>query len=212
MPLSYAETQAILAALRGDMQRMIATEMRKQTGVVGGTYTSPTLTIDQHGKILYAADGGGGSQLLALYRQSSGTTIPSTNVLTIVNFNDRVFDADWEAGGSGYVTTGASWTFTAPADGWYLFHPHVVLQVDTNDWLVGDIAELYAGETAGDGFIYRFTRTALTAHSQQSIHMHGLHTVQLSSGGTTSGAWARQSSSIDRATITGETRIAIWKA
>lgn len=212
MPLSYADTQAILAALRGDMKRMVAEEARKQTGVVAGYYTSANIGVNEFGDVTYAASGGGGSSLYAVYRVNSDYNIPNTGVLTKVNFQSRIYDRDWEAGGSGYVTTGSNWVFTAPTAGWYLLHAQIAMRVaDSTDWLTGDIADLYVGTTGATGFVYRFTQTALTANTQQNFHMSGFNAVNLSAAGTAA-VWVSQDSDIDRKAIATESRVAIWKA
>jgi hypothetical protein len=49
------------------------------------------------------------------YSSNAGTAI-GTGSATIVNFEDQEYDS---GGGSPLVTTGASWKFTAPTDGYY---------------------------------------------------------------------------------------------
>lgn len=85
--MTHAETQAILAALRGDMQRMIDTALRNQTGVVpGGPYSS--FTVGQDGRVTWA---GSGSSVFCHVSRSSTQSISSGST-TSVQWNNEVED------------------------------------------------------------------------------------------------------------------------
>lgn len=51
--------------------------------------------------------------IVAVYATDAGQSIPTGTGMTIVNFEDAVYDP------RGLVTTGASWAFTCPAAGLY---------------------------------------------------------------------------------------------
>jgi hypothetical protein len=90
------------------------------TGVVPGYNARVGATFLPNGKARYVAAGG---LFLAKYGVDTGFTATTGNV-TRVNF-----DYVWDDFGPPYVTTGASWHFTPPANAWYAFTVQLQLEI-----------------------------------------------------------------------------------
>ncbi len=99
----------------------------------------------------------------------------TTAVTTIVNFEDVTFDP-WSA-----VTVGASWAFTAPADGFYQVSALVEFATTVN-WVVGERAQL---QVYKNGALYALLdaqeNNGATTHN---VILQGDDVIQLTAGDT----------------------------
>ncbi len=123
-------TRLTLAEQREQIRAIVQEELRGKTGVAaGGPYGS--FTVNDQGLITWA--GVGGSIIAACRKTSAQDAVDST--LTRVNFNSIIYDPH------STITTGSSWVFTAPADGYYTFFAQLSLKVSI-DWTDDRLAEL----------------------------------------------------------------------
>jgi hypothetical protein len=120
-PNTRAQAEALLAAIRGDVQRMINTALRRPTGIVAGVYENSTVTFDQYGRALYAADGspGGGGGLtrdgFVIGRDSTSQTITSGSWQAI-SWDYKEYDDGYIFGGTPFtqleMTSSQQWLTT----------------------------------------------------------------------------------------------------
>lgn len=121
----------IVRELQGSVRSIVKDELAAPTGVVPGVYSG--LTVGRDGRVRFAeavTSGAGGGQLIAIARKVSTTSLSGTN--QIVNYNQVDFDP------LSTITTGASWTFTAPQAGKYLINASLTAQIrqrTTDFWL-----------------------------------------------------------------------------
>lgn len=118
------------AVARRMMEQIADRRARKKSGVVaGGPYDR--VYVDDSGHV-YAASGNG-LTLLALYSGTTGAasvSLPVSDTEYRVQWNTMIYDPQ------GLVTTGASWVFTAPRDGYYLVA--ACSGTSTIEWFDGD--------------------------------------------------------------------------
>lgn len=104
-----------LDALHSETAKRIA---RAPSRVVPGYNAGHGFAVTEDGRISYLGPASG--PVLAIYELSADTNRTSGSYLR-VNFNTQIYDPQ------SVVTTGASWRFTPPADGPYVFSVSSIL-------------------------------------------------------------------------------------
>ncbi len=131
-----ANASDVVRALRAMHQGDATSIARAPTGIEPGFDATTGITWTEDGRARYrTTPSGAGAKLLSMHYKNSSQSI-STSGTPVVNFDQEQYDPD------GLVTTGASWAFTVPADGWHLIAPKIRFEEIASGWSAGDTASL----------------------------------------------------------------------
>lgn len=123
--------------------------------------------------------GGGGSNagLVAVCRLSSNLTLLDDGSSHVINFDTEDYDPD------STVTTGASWTLTAPATAWYeLTFIRGAVASNGNNFVSGDTMTIYFTKNGSDqDYIAIYTERTTTTIA---MRLAGSRVISLTAGDT----------------------------
>lgn len=126
MAMTESQVRALAAQIgAANEQRtraIVQEELRAKTGVIpGGPYGS--FSVDAQGRIVSAGAAAGGSILVAIAAVNPTQTITAGST-AVVQFDD-IWDDPLTT-----ISTGASWHWTPPEEGWYAFT--LIADIDAN--------------------------------------------------------------------------------
>ena len=144
--------------------------------VISQSGTTKQATFTQ---IQTAIGGGGGSNvgLVAVCRLSSNLTLLDDGSSHVINFDTEDYDPD------STVTTGASWTLTAPATAWYeLTFIRGAVASNGNNFVSGDTMTIYFTKNGSDqDYIAIYTERTTTTIA---MRLAGSRVISLTAGDT----------------------------
>ena len=143
--------------------------------VISQSGTTKQATFTQ----IQTALGGGGSNvgLVAVCRLSSNLTLLDDGSSHVIDFDTEDYDPD------SVVTTGASWTFTAPATAWYeLTFIRGAVASNGNNFVSGDTMTIYFTKNGSDqDYIAIYTERTTTTIA---MRLAGSRVISLTAGDT----------------------------
>ena len=143
--------------------------------VISQSGTTKQATFTQ----IQTALGGGGSNvgLVAVCRLSSNLTLLDDGSSHVINFDTEDYDPD------STVTTGASWTLTAPATAWYeLTFIRGAVASNGNNFVSGDTMTIYFTKNGSDqDYIAIYTERTTTTIA---MRLAGSRVISLTAGDT----------------------------